>query len=102
MKLRNFRSPRIFLSLSVVAAVAGVLAMQRSGPAPNPEGVGVVFVYFPSLCAAAGDPRDCRELPQAVRPAFDSMAACSAYADGELKREHNPRVMASCMKQRES
>jgi hypothetical protein len=102
MKLRRFRSPRIFLSLGAAVAVSGVLAMERSGPAPNPEGAGVVYVYFPSLCAAPGDARDCHELPRPVRPAFDSMAACSAHADGELKREHDPRIMATCMKQREA
>jgi hypothetical protein len=102
MKLRRFRSPRIFFSLSVVAAVAGVLAMQRSGPEPNPEGVGVIYVYFPSLCAAPGDARDCHEMRQPVRPSFESMAACSAFADVELRREHDPRVMASCMKEREA
>jgi hypothetical protein len=29
------------------------------------------------------------------------MAACSAHADAELRIENNPRIMASCMRQRE-
>ena len=70
----------------------------RSGPL---EGVGVVYVYFESRCAAAHDSRDCREIPQPFRPAFDSMAACSAHADAVLRHVSDPTRMASCMKQRE-
>jgi hypothetical protein len=102
MKLSRLRSPRIFLSLGAAMAVSGVLAAQRVGPAPNPEGSGVIYVYFPSLCAAPGDPTDCHELPRPARPAFQSMAACSAHADVELQQAHDPRVMATCMKQREA
>jgi hypothetical protein len=29
------------------------------------------------------------------------MAACSAYADEQLKQERNPRVMASCLRQQQ-
>jgi hypothetical protein len=92
---------RFCLSLGVALAVAAGLGAQRAGPAPNPEGAGIVYVYFPSLCAAPGDPSDCREIQRPARPAFDTMAACSAYADEALNQEHNPRIMASCMKQRE-
>jgi hypothetical protein len=81
-------------------AVASLLLTHREGPAP-PEGLGVVFVYFPSICAQAGDPSDCHEISGSARPSFESMAACSAYADAELRHESNPRLMASCMKQRE-
>jgi len=92
---------RFCLSMGAALTVAAVLVTHRGGPAPNPEGAGIVYVYFPSLCAVPGDARDCRELPGRDRPAFRSMAACSAHADVELNREHNPRLMASCMKQRE-
>jgi hypothetical protein len=92
---------RLCLSVGVTLAVASVLIEQRSGPAPDPEGTGVVYVYFPSLCAAPGDKRDCREIPQPSRPSFESMAACSAYADVELREARNPRLLATCMKQRE-
>ena len=92
---------RFCLPLGLALAVAVGLGAQRSGPAPNPEGPGIVYVYFPSLCAAPGDPSDCREIPHPPRPSFDTMAACWAYADGALRQENNPRIMASCMKQRQ-
>jgi hypothetical protein len=92
---------RFCLSFGAALAVASVLVTHRAGPVPNPEGTGVVYVYFPSLCAAPGDPSDCHEVPLPVRPSFESMAACSAYADVQLRHEQNPRVMASCMRQRE-
>lgn len=101
MSLRHIMTPRFCLAFGGALVVAAVLATHRGGPAPSPEGDGVVFVYFPSLCAAPGDATHCREIPQPSRPAFSSMAACSAYADVQLRLENNPRVMASCMKQRE-
>jgi hypothetical protein len=93
---------RFCLSLGAAVAVASVLVTHRAEPTANEDGAGVVYVYFPSLCAAPRDASDCREIPGPVRPSFDTMAACSAYADGELRRESNPRIMASCMRQRES
>ena len=101
MNIRRMMTKRFCLSIGAALAVTSVLIAERSGPAPNPEGVGVVYVYFPSLCAAPGDPRDCHEIPRPSRPSFSSMAACSAHADDELRQEQNPRLMASCMKQRE-
>lgn len=96
----SIMSMRFCLSFGAALTVAGVLMTHRAGTAPDPA-AGVVYVYFPSLCAKPGDPSDCREVPRPARPAFDSMAACSAHADVELRREHNPRMMASCMKERE-
>jgi len=106
MSIRSVMTKRSCLGFGVALVVAAVLVTHRSGPAPSsegdgPEGNGVVFVYFPSLCAAPGDASDCREIPRPSRPAFSTMAECSAYADVELRRENNPRLMASCMKQRE-
>jgi hypothetical protein len=89
------------LSLGAALAVTSVLVTHRGEPAPNPEGAGVVYVYFPSLCAAPGDARDCHERRQPIRPAFGSMAACSAYADAQLREEHNPKLLASCLRQSE-
>jgi hypothetical protein len=101
MNIKRIMTMRFCLSFGVTLAVASVLLEQRSGPAPNPEGAGIVYVYFSSLCAMPGDASDCHEIPQPKRPSFGSMAACSAHADVELQMAHNPRVMASCMKQRE-
>jgi hypothetical protein len=92
---------RFCLSLGAALAVTTVLVAHRAGPAPDAAQAGVVYVYFPSLCAAPGDPRDCHEISQPARPSFESMAACSAYADVQLGRENNPKLMASCMRQRE-
>jgi len=101
VNIKRIMTTRFCLSIGATLAVASVLVSHRAGPAANFEETGVVYVYFPSLCAAPGDPSDCRELPRPARPSFDSMAACSAYADSELRQEHNPRIMASCMKERE-
>ena len=99
--MRHLLSVRFGLSLGAALAVAVMLVTQRGNPVSNLEGPGIVFVYFPSLCATPGDDRDCHEIPGSRRPAFDSMAACSAFADVQLRQEQNPRLLASCLKQRE-
>jgi hypothetical protein len=99
MSIKSLMTRRFCLAFGGALVVAAVLVTHRSVQTPTPNGDGVVFVYFPSLCAAPGDPSNCREIPRPERPAFDSMAACSAYADTQLRRENNPRLMASCMKQ---
>jgi hypothetical protein len=101
MKVRRIMTMRLCLSFGAALAVTSVLLSHRGESAPNLEGAGIVYVYFPSLCAAPGDSSDCHEIPRPGRPAFDSMATCSAYADVQLRQENNPRLMASCMKQRE-
>jgi len=101
MSLRRIMNMRFCLSFGLALGVTTVLVTHRGAPAGNLEGPGIIYVYFPSLCAAPGDASNCKELPRPSRPAFSSMAACSAFADAELKSEHDPRVMASCMKQRE-
>jgi hypothetical protein len=101
MSIRHIMTKRFCLSFGAALAVASVLVTHRDGPTPNAEAAGVVFVYFPSLCEAPGDSRNCQEIPRPGRPAFGSMAECSAYADAQLLQENNPKLMASCMKQRE-
>ena len=93
---------RFCLSFAVTAMFAGILLHGRKGPAPNLEGEGIIFVYFTSHCAVHGDSGNCTIIPRDVRPAFDSMAACSAYGDIDLARANDPLLMASCLKQRES
>jgi hypothetical protein len=92
---------RFCLTIGVALAVAGGLVAQRSGTTPELEGPGVVYVYFASLCAAPGDSSNCKEISRGTRPAFMTMADCMAHADVALREEHNPRVMASCLKERE-
>ena len=101
MNIKKLMTMRFCLSLGAALAVTSVLVGRSGGAAPNPEGAGIVFVYFPSMCAAPGDATNCHEIPRPARPGFESMAACSAYADTQLRLEQNPRVMASCMKERE-
>jgi len=101
MSIRTMMTKRFCLSIGAALAVASVLVTHRGEPAADPQGKGIVFVYFPSLCAAAHDARDCHEISRPERPGFESMAACSAYANMELRRESNPRIMASCMQERE-
>src|SRR5258708_4806549 len=101
MGIRSLMTPRLCLAFGGALIVAAVLVTHRGGPPASPDGDGVVFVYFPSMCAAPGDASNCREIPRPARPAFGSMAACSAYADAQLRQENNPRLMASCMRQRE-
>jgi hypothetical protein len=101
MSIRSIMTTRFWLGLGAALVVATVLVTHRGAPTPSPEGDGIVFVYFPSLCAAPRDSSNCQEIPRPARPAFGTMAACSAYADLQLRQENNPRVMASCMKQRE-
>jgi len=101
MTIRRLMTTRFCLGIGAALAFASVLGAQSSGPTPNAGEQGVVYVYFSSMCAAPGDARDCRELPLQVRPSFESMAACGAHASGVLEREHEPRLLASCMKVRE-
>jgi len=101
MSIKHLMSMRFCLSFGAALAVATTLVTHRGQPVANIEGPGIVYVYFPSLCAAPGDASDCHEIRQSARPAFESMAACSAYADVQLRTENNPKLLASCMKQRE-
>ena len=103
MKIRRFMNLRLCISFGAALTVASVLLSHREVAARDAAAeAAVVFVYFPSLCATPLDASDCRELPQSARPAFGSMAACFAYADRELARVQDPRVLASCLKQKEA
>jgi hypothetical protein len=101
VSIKHLVTMRFCLSIGAALAVTGTLVANRGDVVTNPEGPGIVYVYFPSMCAAPGDGRDCQEIKRISRPSFDSMAACSAYADIQLRNENNPRLMASCLKQRE-
>ena len=93
---------RLCLSFGAALTFASVLLTHREGPPPEAEKKGEVFVYFPSMCAAPGDARDCKEMPQPFRPGFETMKDCFAYADVELARANDPKVLASCKREKES
>ena len=101
MRVKRRFPTRFCLFLGAALAVATVLVTHRDGPSPSLEGPGVVYVYFPSLCAEPGVARDCQEIVQPARPSFETMAACWAFADVELKAAGNPRLLANCMRIRE-
>jgi hypothetical protein len=103
MGMRNRRvvSKSAFLLCSLAASVALVLLTHRSGPEGNQKQEGVVYVYFPSLCDAPGAFEECHEVLGASRPAFESMGACATYANGELRRQNNPKLIANCVWRRE-
>ena len=83
-------------------SIAAFIGLHRGNELRNIEGEGVVFVYFPSQCATAGDSSDCHEIKQEVRPAFETQADCFKHADIDLSKASDPARMGSCMKQRES
>ncbi len=99
MNIRRLMNLRLCLSFGAALTVTSVLVAHRDVPEPDID--GVVYVYFPSLCAAPGDARDCHELPRSARPGFGSMAACFTHADVDLARANDPRVLASCLRERE-
>jgi hypothetical protein len=91
----------VVLSCAVALTVASVLLSHRSDPNLDQAEAGIVYVYFPLLCAEPGDTRDCHEIPSPERPSFESMEACAAHANSELKQRNNPRLIANCVLQRE-
>lgn len=100
---RKFGLP-LHLSLPMlgVTAVVSVLAMGHGVPSPFADQDKIIWVYYTSLCANAGDSSDCKLVTGSERPAFESHDACSSFRDADLGREHNPRLMGSCLKQREA
>lgn len=101
MSVKRIMNARFCLSIGAALSIATVLGVQRNGPVPTPGGAGAVYVYFPSLCEKPGDATRCEEIRRPDRPSFESMEKCTAHADDELKQANNPRMMASCLRQRE-
>ena len=98
MGMRRIFTTRFCLSLGAALAVTTVMATHRDGSGQALDGPGMVYVYFPSMCPEARVERDCKEIPGNARPSFDTMAACSAFADVELKTAGNPRLLANCLR----
>jgi len=101
MNWRSLLRVRFCLPLGAVALV-GVFALGQ-GPSVQPQSdVGAVWVYFTSLCAKAGDASDCAEVKTETRPSFGSLEACSLHRDQDLSKNSNPRLLGSCLRQREA
>ena len=83
-------------------SIAVFIGLHRGNDVRNIEGDGVVFVYFPSQCAKAGDPSDCHEIKQYIRPSFPTQVDCLKHADIDLSEANDPARLGSCLKQRES
>jgi hypothetical protein len=89
------------LAGSGLLSLAGIVSAALSTPSTIPER-SIVWVYYTSLCEKPLDTSNCRQIPQPVRPAFNSLEACSAYREADLAAARNPRLLGSCLKQREA
>jgi hypothetical protein len=94
------RSPLV-LPLAFAVSMATWLATAVSHRIPHQDD-GVVWVYVSALCASPGDSRDCQWNGQATIRNFRTRDACAAYLDADLSRAGNPRLMGSCLRQREA
>lgn len=97
------KQPRLagLLFGSGLLSVAGILSFMVSSPPDLPEN-SIIWVYYTSQCSKPLDSSDCHEVPQRVRPAFDSLEACADHRESDLSAIADQRVMGSCLKQREA
>lgn len=95
------RSP-LTLPVAFALSMATWLATAVSHRVPDRPDDGVVWIYISALCAAAGDPSDCRPTGPSTIRTFDSRDACAAYLDAELSQAANPRLMGSCLRKLEA
>lgn len=89
------------------AALSFAAFLTSHAGSPKPISMGEIYVYYPSICDAAGDSSHCNpiQLPSgehAVWQSFPNMEACVAHADADLKAANDPKRMGSCEKMRES
>lgn len=91
---------RTIILWTAALGFAGVLEHANNGPSVALE-TGVVYVYFPSSCATR-DTSTCSPIADYVRPAFEDMAGCMAFADHDLAEAHDANRLGSCMKEREA
>ena len=95
------RSPLV-LPLAFAVSMATWLATAVSHRTPQRQDDGVVWVYVSALCASPGDASDCQPNGPAAIRTFGTREACAAYLDADLRRAGNPRLMGSCLRQREA
>jgi hypothetical protein len=97
----------LYLPLAAAFAFGGFLALghatpSRASASDATAGRGIVWVYYTSLCAAPGDSSDCKQVSVPARRSFPSLEACSAFRNVDLSQNHNPRLLGSCLRQREA
>ena len=102
MRLSGLLRTRVCLPIGGAAAVLGFLTLSPQPPTSMPTSVGIVWVYYASMCATPGDSNDCQTIKVQVRPQFVTQEACAAHRDAELSQHANPRLMGSCLRQREA
>ena len=102
MRSIRLQRPGLMICLGALGLVTGMtLAEPRTRTAISIQH-DVVWVYYTSLCARAGDAGECTIVPTEQRQAFPSHQACAAHRDADLAREANPRLLGSCSKQHEA
>jgi hypothetical protein len=102
MRLSGLLRTRFCLPIGGAAALLGVLTLSPQPPTSMPTSVGIVWVYYASLCTNPGDSSDCQIITVPARPQFVTQEDCAAHRDAELSRHSNPRLMGSCLRQREA
>lgn len=101
MRLKSLLQPTLMLLGAGALTVTGVLSMGHTAAVPA-EAEGIVWVYYTSVCARPGDASDCKEVVSPARRSFENLEACSAFRDKDLAEAGNPRLLGSCLKQREA
>ena len=102
MRLSALFRTRFCLPIGGAAAILGVLTLSPQPATSMPTSVGIVWVYYASMCATPGDSSDCQIIKVPVRPQFVTQEECATHRDAELSQHANPRLMGSCLRQREA
>jgi hypothetical protein len=99
MKLRS--AMRFCLPFGITTGFVALLASGRVEMPQGPTDLGVVWVYYSSMCAAPGDGSDCKAII-GTRVGFDTPLACDTYRNDALARAADPRVMGVCAKEHQA
>jgi len=80
MRLSALFRTRFCLPIGGAAAILGVLTLSPQPPTSMPTSVGIVWVYYASMCATPGDSSDCQIIKVPVRPQFVTQEECPPIA----------------------
>lgn len=95
------RSP-LTLPVAFAVSMAAWLGSAVSHRVPHNQDRGMVWVYVSAVCAAPGNPSDCRRTGQNFIRVFDTREDCAAHLNADLSTAGNPRLMGSCLRQQEA